>query len=169
MSKETWIGNKGFWYWYYKFRDSEFYSLTLAGITIIVCIVLLIYWVVPELNNWFSIRNEVITTEERISILQKNISLINSLDKSTLDQQLQVATGALPSGKDFGAMLDAISNASINSGVSLSNYSFQVGNLSSSQASSNQVGGAANAIPSGMFSTAVTVIVNGDIDQIRKF
>src|ERR1700722_7297240 len=105
MSKEVWIGKKGFRYWYYKFRDSDFYPLTTVGLTIIVCFMLLIYWIIPELNNWFSIRNEVIAARSRIAVLQQNINFMNNLDKTTLNQQLQVSTQALPADKDFGDIL----------------------------------------------------------------
>lgn len=163
MSKEVWIGKKGFRYWYYKFRDSELYSFTTVGVAIVICLALLIYWIIPELNNWFSIRNEVIATRQRIAVLQQNINFINTLNKNTLNQQLQVATGALPSEKDFGTILDAISYASVNSGVSLSDYSFQVGNIASSSGQVNVVG------YNGLSSIQVTIVVNGGIDQIKHF
>lgn len=163
MSKEIWIGKKGFRYWYYKVRDSELYQLTTVVLTIIVCIALVIYWIIPELNNWFSIRNEVIATRARIAILQQNINFMNNLDKGTLNQQLQIATQALPSEKDFGSILDTISNAAANSGVSLNDYSFQLGDIASS---SGQV---SDESYNGLFSTQVNVVVNGDINQVKLF
>lgn len=163
MSKEVWIGKKGFRYWYYKFRDSDLYPFATVGLTVIVCLMLLIYWIIPELNNWFSIRNEVIATRARIAILEQNINFINNLDKNTLNQQLQVATQALPPEKDFGAILDAISHAAASSGVSLSNYTFQIGNIASSSAQIS------TASPNGLSPVPVTMTVSGSSDQIRKF
>lgn len=163
MSNEVWIGKKGFRYWYYKFRDSELYTLTLLGITIIVSFFLLFNVIIPELNNWFSIRKEVAATRQQISVLQQNINFLNNLDKGILNSQLQTATQALPATKDFGMMLNAISNASATSGISLNDYSFEIGNIASSS------GQLTTSKYSGLSSIQVTVTVNGNLGQIRKF
>ncbi|HSX08909.1 MAG TPA: hypothetical protein VLF93_02040 [Candidatus Saccharimonadales bacterium] len=164
MSNEAWIGKKGFRYWYYKFRDSELYSFTTVLITMVICLGLVIYWIIPELNNWFSIRDEVVSTKQHISTLQQNIDFMNSLNKDALNQQLQVATNTLPADKDFGAILDSISNASANSGVALNDYSFQVGDIASSSALP-----AKDATGNGFSSVQVVVIVNGTFGQLRNF
>jgi Tfp pilus assembly protein PilO len=161
MSNETWIGKKGFRYWYYKFRDSELYSFTTLVVAIFICVVLLIYLILPELNNWFSIRQEVVATRQRIAVLQQNITFMNNLDRNVLNQQLLTSTEALPSQKDFASMLNSISNASANSGVSLNDYSFQVGNIASSSGKS--------VATNQLTPIQVIVVVNGNIDQIRKF
>jgi len=163
MKSDTWIGKKGFRYWYYHYRDSDYYSLSMMSGIIIVCLLLLFNVILPELNNWFSIRNEVIATRAQIAILQQNISFISSLDKSTLDSQLQTATHALPPTKDFAGMLNAISNSAAVSGVSLDDYSFVVGDIASS---SGQFSGISS---NGLSSTQVTVVVGGSIDKIRRF
>src|SRR6266851_199854 len=133
MKSDVWIGKKGFRYWYYRFRDSEYYSLTAIGFTVLICIVLLFNIIIPELSQWFSIRNEVIAARAQIATLQQNITFINTLDKNRLNSQLQTASHALPPEKNFGFMLNAISNAAVTSGVSLNDYAFQVGNITSSQ------------------------------------
>jgi hypothetical protein len=161
MSKETWSGKKGFRYWYYKFRDSELYSFTTLVVVILICVVLLIYLILPELNNWFSIRQEVVATRQRIAVLQQNINFMNNLDRNVLNQQLLTSTEALPPQKDFATILSSISNASANSGVSLNDYSFQVGNIASSSGKSEATN---QLIP-----TQVIVVVNGNINQISKF
>ena len=161
MSNETWIGKKGFRYWYYKFRDSELYSFTTFVVAILICIVILIYLILPELNNWFSIRQEVVATRQRISVLQQNITFMNNLDRNVLNQQLLTSTEALPPQKDFATILSSISNASANSGVSLNDYSFQVGNIASSSGQS--------VATNQLTAIQVIVVVNGSIDQIRKF
>src|ERR1700722_17670353 len=170
MKNEIWIGKKGFRYWYYHFRDSEFYSYTLTGLAFVVCAILLIDWIIPELNNWFSIRDEVTATQARVDILQRNIAFMNNLNENTLDQQLQVVTQSLPEDKNFQTILNAISTASIISGVSLNQYSFQVGDVSSSSITPQPVVPVvANTTANGLPSIAVTVTVNGTIDKVRKF
>ncbi len=163
ITKDTWIGKKGFRYWYYKFRDSELYSITTLFVAIVICIVLSLYLILPELSNWFSIRKEVTATRQRIAVLQQNVNFMNNLDKNILNQQLLTSTQALPSEKDFGTMLNAISNASANSGVSLNDYSFQVGNIASSS------GKTTIAAPNQLSSIQVIVVVDGSLDKIRKF
>jgi hypothetical protein len=93
--------------------------------------VLLFYVVIPEVTNWFSIQQEVDTTQQQIAVLQQNISLINNLDKNQLDNQLQTASHALPPEKDFSLVLQSIAYASAKSNISLNNYSFQIGSIKS--------------------------------------
>jgi hypothetical protein len=163
MSNEIWVGKKGFRYWYYKFRDSELYTLTLLGVTIIISLFLLFNVIIPELNNWFSIRKEVAATRAQVAVLQQNINFVNNLDKGILNNQLQTSTQAIPPAKDFGMMLNAISNASATSGISLDDYSFQIGNVASSSSTLT------NSKNDGLTSISVTVTVNGNLGQIRKF
>ena len=171
MKNEIWIGKKGFRYWYYHFRDSEFYSYSMTGLAFVVCALLLINWIIPELNSWFSIRDEVTATQGRVDILQRNIAFMNNLNENTLNQQLQVVTQALPEDKNFQAILNEISTASIMSGVSLNQYSFQVGSVSSSSTTPHPIVPVAvnTATANGLLSIAVTVTVNGSIDKVRRF
>jgi hypothetical protein len=60
-------------------------------------------------------------------------------------------------------MLSAITNAAAISGVSLSDYSFQIGNI----ASGNDQSGSSKY--KGVSATVITVVLNGTIDGIRKF
>src|SRR5258708_1652220 len=129
MKNDGWIGKKGFRYWYYRFRDSEYYSLVVIGVTILICLILLFNVIIPEVTQWFSIRDEVIATRQKIAVLQQNINLMNNLDKNKLNGQLQTASDALPPEKNFGFMLNAISSAASLSNVSLNDFAFQVGNL----------------------------------------
>ena len=135
----------------------------MSGVTIVVCFILLFYIVVPIATNWLSIRKEVVATQQRIAILQQNITFINNLDKGTLNAQLQTASHALPSEKDFGAMLQSISNAAQQARISLSDYSFQVGNLAASANS------AVSVHDKGLSTIQVAVVVNGSVDGVRKF
>ncbi|HVA96282.1 MAG TPA: hypothetical protein VND99_01385 [Candidatus Acidoferrales bacterium] len=165
ITNDVWIGKKGFRYWYYLYRDSKYYSYSLIGITFIVSFVLIFYVIIPELTNWFSIRDEIAATQQRISVLQQNISFINNLDKAVLNSQLQTATDALPSDKNFGSMLQALSKASADSGVSLNDFSFQVGNLSSSTNHTHVI------VPqnNGLSNILITVVANGNINSIKNF
>ena len=115
MSSDTWVGKKGFRYWYYRFRDSEYYGLAIVGFTVLICAILIFRIIIPEVSQWFSIRDEVIATQQQIATLQQNINFINNLDKNTLDSQLQTVSHALPPDKNFSYELIALSNAAASS------------------------------------------------------
>lgn len=163
MKKSLWIGKKGYRYWYYNFRDSEYYSISLIGLVIIVSLYLLFNVIIPEGSQWFSIQREVLATRQTIATLQQNINYIDNLDTNVLNSQLQTASSALPPEKNFTTMLNAITNAAAISGVSLSDYSFAVGDIVSGQ---DQVG-AQNY--KGVSTTVITVVVNGNFTDIIQF
>jgi hypothetical protein len=163
MKSEVWVGKKGYRYYYYRFRDSEYYSLVVIGFTLLICFVLIFNIIVPEVTHWFSIRDEVIATRQRISILQQNINFINNQDKGVLNTQLQTVSHALPPEKNFSYMLNAISNSAATSGVSLNDYAFQVGNVTTGQSNAGDVQ------RKGLSTIEITVVVNGSVDSVRRF
>ncbi len=163
MSKETWIGKKGLRYWYYKYRDSEYFSLGFTAVAVVGCLILLFYVIIPQVTSWFSIRDEIIATRERISVLQDNINFMNNLDKGQMNTQIQTAAGALPPEKDFGSMLDVLSGAAVSSGVSLNDFSFQVGNVASSS------GMVLDERHKNLASVKITVVALGSVDKVKKF
>lgn len=163
MSKEVWVGKKGFRYWYYKYRDSEYFSLAVMVCSVVVCLVLLFQVILPQMYSWFSIREEIVATRERIAVLEQNINFMNNLDRGQLNAQVDTATTALPPEKDFGSMLDVIAASSISSGVSLNDFSFQVGDVASSS------GLVTDVRHQGLASIKVTVVAVGTVDGVRKF
>jgi len=163
MNNDGWIGKKGFRYWYYRYRDSEYFTLGIVGASIVVCLLLIFTFVIPEISQWFSIQTEVATAQQRISVLQNNINFMNNLNKGTVDNQLQVASQALPPQKDFGLILQSISSAALTSGVALGDYTFPVGNITSTKIT--PVSGAANQTPG----LPVTVIITGSFEKVKRF
>lgn len=166
MSKETWIGRKGLRYWYYKYRDSEYLSLVIMISTVGICLLLIFNVIVPQVTTWFSIREEVAATEARIATIEQNISFMNNLDRNELNNQLLTATKALPTEKDFGTMLNVISESAVTSGVSMNDFSFQVGNVASSAAGLGLVNDSQHK---GLASIKITVVAIGTIDGIKRF
>ncbi|MBA3724507.1 MAG: hypothetical protein H0W89_06530 [Candidatus Levybacteria bacterium] len=163
MSKEVWVGKKDSRYWYYKYRDSEYFSIALTSLTVIGCLVLVFNVIIPQFAGWFSIREEIIATRARIAILESNINFMNNLDRNALNTQLDTATTALPTEKEFGPMLDALSAAAVSSGVSLNDFSFQVGNVASSS------GQAADARHKDVAAIKITLVATGPIANVKKF
>lgn len=116
---------------YFRYKDSVYFLFAIMILVISVCIVLVFRVVIPQVQDWFSITNEVESTRKRLATINNNISLITTLNKQTIDNQVAISTQALPFEKDFGAIVNALSDAAITAGVSLDDYSFQPGNISS--------------------------------------
>lgn len=74
-------------------------------------------------------QQQIADSQRKINILTQNLDLAGKINGNVVDQYLQLVTKALPTNKDFIGILGAISNASIDAGVSLNNYSFEVGDL----------------------------------------
>jgi len=161
---DIWIGKKGYRYWYYRFRDSQYYSLVITGIIAVVSVVLLFMFVIPEVTNWFSIQQEIDATQQQITTLQQNITFINGMNKTDLDSQLQTASDAVPSEKDFGPVLQAIAYASSYANVSLNNYSFQIGTVKSTSLLPGASLQSKDTTP-----IELVLVVSGNFDNLIKF
>lgn len=152
---------------YYRYKDSPYFSLTIVGAIIVVCVILIIQIIIPQAQSWFSLRDEVLATRERIAVLRENQNFMNNLDRSLLESQLQVATQALPHEKNFDSILDAISVAALTAGVSLGDFSFQVGTISSASPSAQQA--VPGADPNGLTNVDITLTVASNIDGTKRF
>lgn len=161
MKNDGWIGKRGFRYYYYRYRDSQYYSFGIIGAVIFVCTLLVVFVILPEINQLVSIQNEVASTQQNIQVLQNNLTFINTMDKGNLATQLQTVSQALPPEKNFGLILNSISNASITSGVTLTDYAFQVGNIKNVPNTPSD-GSPQDAV-------TVTVVVSGNVDAVKKF
>jgi hypothetical protein len=148
---------------YYRYKDSLYFSLGIITLVISVCIILFFQIVVPQIQSWFSIREEVSRTRERISNINRNINFVQSLDKSSLNDQVEISTSALPIEKNFGAIINAISDSSVNAGVALDDFTFQVGNVASSEGKLNLFGQKDLSI------VTLTVSLTGNIEGVDVF
>lgn len=162
MSKELFLNSKDIRLLYLRYKDSSYYTIFWISLVFIVCLILFFQFAIPQLQNWFSITNEVVATRERIAIINQNISFINRLDKEELDEQVTIMTTALPFEKDFGGIVNALTDASLKAGVSLDDYSFQLGNIASVSAQSR------NRAKS-LSSVQISVSISGDINNVSTF
>ncbi len=110
---------------YFRFKP----YLISTGV-VLICIILFFQFIIPQIGQWFSLRDQVIAEQQKIDVLNQNLSIITRINNATLDRDIQITATALPSNKDFAAILSAVSNAATTSNVSLGDYSFQVGSLS---------------------------------------
>lgn len=163
MDKDVYWGKKSLRFWYLRYKDSPYYLLGWIVLSFITCFILATYFVLPQLQSWFSIREEVIKTRERITNINNNITYMSSLDRSVLNSQLEVAVTALPTEKNFDAILNAVSDASLESGVSLGDFVFQVGEVASPSAQP------VSANTAGLSTTRVSITVTGNPARVQRF
>ncbi len=97
---------------------------------ILVCLILFLTVIIPRIRELVVLSKNAKSENKRLITLQNNLNFLSNLSDSTLDSQFNLVSSALPAGKDFEGILNAISLAAIKSGVSLSDYDFQVGDLS---------------------------------------
>lgn len=93
-----------------------------------------------------------------LNIVESNYKLVSSSDAQALEQDSEVLTQALPLEKDFAGILAAISGAGISSGVSVGNFEFQVGDISSTESNTG-----------GKTSLQLLVNIQGDAQSIISF
>lgn len=141
-----------------KILFNKYKMFLMPLVIILICIIVFFSFIVPQIQELSSMNDEVKAVKEKILILRQNLNLLSNLNSDNQNIMLQKVSKALPMEKDFIGVLNAVSNASINAGVKLDDFSFAVGDLSTK---STQV----NAIPS--FKLVVTV--DGGIDGARRF
>ncbi len=144
--------------YYYRYKESIWFSLGVIGGIFLISISLIIFIVFPQIQSWFSLQSEVDATQSRIDVLKSNQNLLNSTSDTLLSKQFDIVKSALPYEKDFVGILEAINTATVKSGVVLNDFSFQVGDLSTKSAQlSNQ--------------TAISIQLSllGRLEQIEEF
>ncbi|HVF69835.1 MAG TPA: hypothetical protein VNA13_04715 [Xanthomonadales bacterium] len=163
MNNKIFFGKNDLRYFYFRYRDSSYYSMSVIILTISVCLVLIISVIIPLANNYFSVRNEVIAQREKIRIINENINFMRNINRDQLSAQLGLATRALPSEKDFGGILNALADSSIKSGVTVNDFKFVVGEIASKSAEVK------NAAMSSSSSIDMVIILNGSTEGVSNF
>lgn len=143
---------------YFKYKDTPVFSIGIAVIIAFIGIALISRIIIPQLESWFSIQAEIDATKKRIATLQANTNVVSGIRRNQLDEQFLTATTALPYVKDYTSIITTLDRAANQSGVVLDDYSFQVGNLSTTSA---------KLAPETAISVKLTV--KGEIDKIQEF
>ena len=162
-SKDIYFGRNNLRFIYLRYKDSSYFTASLIVLIIVVCILLVLTFIVPQFAQWLSIREETKATLQRTATIDDNITYLNTLDKKLLTTQIDAVSSALPPNKDFGNILQALSDSAVRAGVSFQDYSFEVGDISSSSAM------LANARIKGLSAVQITLTIDGKLDQIRQF
>lgn len=145
---------------YFRYKDSPVFALSLVGIALMVSLILVLKILLPQLNDWFSIQQEVNATRQQIQTLNNNIDFIGSYNDTTLDQSLQTVSTALPSEKNFIGILNAISDSAVKSNVLVNDYTFNLGVISGSQL---------GVVSQAVSPTQITIVVEGGLSDVTFF
>lgn len=127
MKSNIFYGHNDLRFFYFRYRDSAYGSIALFSVVIIICLVLVFTIILPQIESYFSLRQEAVELQEQINVINGNINFINNIDKAQLNSQLETVVKALPSEKDFSGIVDGISDSAIKSGISIDDFSFNFG------------------------------------------
>src|SRR3989344_4244037 len=122
---------RSIWIYYFKYKDTVIFTVSVFSLIILISVFLFWKVILPQVQSWFSIQNEVAATRERIKNIQDNIALLSNLNSAELDQYFATSVAAFPPDKDYFGILSAVSSSAIETNVSLEDYSFEVGALKS--------------------------------------
>lgn len=163
MKTEVWRGQNSARFIYFRYKDSPYFSWLILSIIILVCFLLIFQIIIPQGQNWFSIRDEAVATRQRIDIIKKNTVFMSELNKNVVEGERQLAIRALPVEKDFGGIINAVTIAALKSGVSVDDFSFNLGRVTSASAESSKQPEASEP------TTKLSLSLSGDRDRIKSF
>ena len=96
---------------------------------IIICSILFLLVIIPQLEGFFFLQNQLTLDKEKLRVLQENFTNITSLNDQDLESNFVLVTTVLPQEKDPVAILSSISHAASAANISLKDYSFEPGQL----------------------------------------
>lgn len=141
---------------YYKYKE-----FIIPMFIILVCVTLFLKVTIPQIEDISHIKDEEKTIKDSINILKKDLIFLGTLNSENLDSELDIASTALPPGKDFIGIISSISKSAINSGVKLDDFRFSVGELSTASAK-------VNTQPSLQINLAIKGNINGVKDFVEE-
>lgn len=118
-----------------------------------------IFFVLPQIQNFLQVQQEVTASEQTLATLTQNYNTLVTLPTSDIQKYVAIANQAVPQVKDFAGILNAISTAAGVSGVTVNDYSFQVGDLTS---------GALPAIGNNQ-TVQISLTIKGDVPATKQF
>jgi Tfp pilus assembly protein PilO len=96
----------------------------------IASIFLFLQFVIPQFQSLLQAQDNLAQERLKLNNLQNDLNLLSNTDEVILNEQFDAMSKALPLDKDFGRMLNSIYYSASRTGVSLGNFSFKVGDLS---------------------------------------
>lgn len=141
-----------------KFLYNRYKNFAIPIIVISVCLVVTFQFLFPQIQNLFMLREEAKKATEEIAILKNNHRFLNSLDDATLDSYLRLTNSAVPTGKDFIGIINAISYASAFSGAEVKDFALEIGDLDDTIQKSTTLS-----------SISVNLFIDGGIEVVNRF
>lgn len=163
MKKEVWRGQNSARFIYFRCKDSPYFFWLILSIIFLVCFFLIFQVIIPQAQSWFSIRDEVEATRQKIDIIEKNKAFMSTLNKDVVEGNRKLAIRALPVDKDFGGIINAVVIAAVKSGVSIDDFSFNLGLVSSPSAESKKNTEASEP------TTKLSLYLSGNINKVKSF
>ncbi len=143
---------------YYRYKETPLFAGLLITVIIMVSFMLIVRIILPQLDSWFSIQNEVNVTRARIQTLDRNIQFLQSLSEPEQDLDKTLLQQALPFEKDYPGIINAITTSAVNAGISLGDFSFSIGLLSTPSAQLNS-----------FYQVPITLTITSNTDGSKKF
>lgn len=97
---------------------------------VLVCIMLVFLFIIPQIQQINNDNAELKDIQAQTQVLQDNAKFLSSINEVEQEKQVDAATKALPSEKDFAGMLYAIRNASAKAAIGLGDFTLRIGDLS---------------------------------------
>lgn len=133
-------------------------KLITPSIIILTCITLFLLIIFPQIGELSSLQDEEKNTRQKIKVIKENMSFLGSISDSDVDSNFRALLLALSQEKDFGGIFSALSYAAGSSGVTLSDYGFSIGDLSTKSAQLSNL----QSIP-------IDLSINGNLQSIKRF
>lgn len=127
-------------------------------VTIIVSLVLLLTFTIPQIEELSTRQQEVKYEKDKLTSLVQTNGVLSNLNDSKLNTQLTIASEALPSTKNFSGVLSEISFAANKTGIFLGDFDFQVGDISNPSTPAK-----------GFPNLQLTLSVSGDASSVANF
>lgn len=124
---------------------------------IVICILLVFFVIIPQFENLQSMQKEEAETREKIAVLKENAIMLGKISDVTQNNEFRIALKSLPVEKDFVGILEAISTTSQKAGVSIGDFSFQVGSVSFAKGETQGT------------TIGLTISIFGGISEARQF
>ncbi len=99
-------------------------------LVIVVVVILFLKITIPSIQDLLNGYEEQKGAIQTLENLRGKLNFVKSLDNSSLTSQFNLVNKALPIVKDFDSILNAISDSSNKSGVTIGGFRFVIGSLS---------------------------------------
>jgi len=109
-------------------------------IVVIFSILILIFIVNPQINQYFSSSDQLKTQTQKLEVLKNNYNFLTKMSDDKSDKDILSLSSALPLNKDFVSSMNAVSYAASKTGVSVGAFQVNVGNLTKDSGPVDQTG-----------------------------